>query len=89
MINEADAPSVRNEELAAVTVPCGLMKAGCICDFVRLWLVDGRSCAQRDLCTWSLTGLMLSAESVRKAGNIFGVSAARAVETGQGTCVCV
>jgi hypothetical protein len=29
MMSEADAPSVRKEELAAVTVPCGLMKAGC------------------------------------------------------------
>lgn len=28
MINEADAPSVRKDEFAAVTVPCGLTKAG-------------------------------------------------------------
>jgi hypothetical protein len=29
MISTADAPSVRNDALAAVTVPCGLMNAGC------------------------------------------------------------
>ena len=28
MIRQADAPSVKKEALAAVTVPCGLMKAG-------------------------------------------------------------
>jgi len=28
MINDADAPSVRKEELAAVCVPCGLTNAG-------------------------------------------------------------
>ena len=28
MIRHADAPSVKKEALAAVTVPCGLMKAG-------------------------------------------------------------
>ncbi len=28
VINDADAPSVINDELAAVTVPCGLIKAG-------------------------------------------------------------
>ena len=28
MMRDADAPSVRKEELAAVCVPCGLMNAG-------------------------------------------------------------
>lgn len=28
IMRQADAPSVKNEALAAVTVPCGLMKAG-------------------------------------------------------------
>lgn len=28
MIKDAEAPSVRNDEFAAVCVPCGLMNAG-------------------------------------------------------------
>mmetsp|Transcript_40840 Transcript_40840/g.96759 ORF Transcript_40840/g.96759 Transcript_40840/m.96759 type:complete len:224 (-) Transcript_40840:256-927(-) len=40
MMRDADAPSVRNDELAAVTVPCGLMNAAL--SFASCSGVDGR-----------------------------------------------
>ena len=38
IINVAEAPSVRNEEFAAVCVPCGLIKAGF--SLLALYLLD-------------------------------------------------
>ena len=57
----AEAPSVKNEELAAVTVPCGLMKAAFNCPILSM----------------VLTLIPLSSETVPLPGTAYGITSVR------------